>query len=44
MNAISVKTLGGFNLSSLPLERKLVIKNLGMPFPKINIKKTTTSQ
>ena len=39
MNAISAKTLGGFNLSSLPLERKLEIKNLGRPIPEINIKK-----
>ena len=38
MNAISAKTLGGFNLSSLPLERKLEIKNIGRPNPEINIK------
>ena len=44
MNAISVKTLRGINLSSLPLEKKLEIKNLGRPIPEINIKKTTTKQ
>ena len=38
MNAISAKTLGGFDLSSLPLERKLEIKHLGRPIPDINIK------
>ena len=43
MNAISVETPRGINFSSLPLERKLEIKNLGSPVPKINITKTTTS-
>ena len=39
MNAISAKTLWGFNLSSLSLERKLEIKNLARPIPEMNIKK-----
>ena len=38
MNAISSKTLGGFNSSTLPLERKLEVKNLGRPIPEISIK------
>ena len=38
MNAILAKTLRVLNLSSLPLEKKLEIKNLGMPIPEINIK------
>ena len=41
MNAISVETLRGIYFSSLPLERKLEIKNLGRPIPEINITKTT---
>ena len=43
MNAISAKTLGGFHLASLPLERKLEVKNLGTPIPEINIKKSQVS-
>ena len=39
MNAISVKTLRGINLSSLTLEGKLEIKNLGRHIPEINITK-----
>ena len=39
MNAISVETPRGINFSSLPLERKLVVKNLGRPIPEISITK-----
>ena len=41
MNAILVETPRGINFSSLPLERKLEIKNLGRPIPEINITNTT---
>ena len=44
MDAISVETPRGIDFFSLPLERKLVVKNLGRPIPEINITKTTTSQ
>ena len=44
MNAISVETLRGINFSSLPLERKLEIKNLGRPIPEINITKSTKNK
>ena len=43
MNAISVKTLRRINLSSLSLEGKLEIKNLGRPIPEINITKNHKS-
>ena len=38
MNAISVETPRGINFSSLPLERKLEIKNLGRLIPEKNNK------
>ena len=44
MNAISVETPRVINFSSLPLERKLEIENLGRRIPQINITETTTSQ
>ena len=43
MNAISVETPREINLSSLSLEGKLEIKNLGRPITEINITKNHKS-
>ena len=43
MNAISIETPRGVNFSSLPLERKLEIKNLGRLIPE-KITKTTNNK